>query len=199
MKQRTKVDSTMKYISLHFKQSYNYKKYSPNTVSPGNGKGREGRVKCYTVINGKAQPIRQSLQVGSTLWKILRKKNNLYFKLQQRASKLILLSTPPGSDSPIRSSNSESPFPRPPTALHRRPLPPPPPLCCPCQGPPAQNLTLSPTVREPSHYLPRGRELGPKCAAGGERKVLYAAKKEVKMNQIMVILMQGTHPILSLA
>lgn len=36
---------------------------------------------------------------------------------------------------------------------------------------------LSPTVQEPSHYLPQACELGPNCASGGERKVLYAAKR----------------------
>lgn len=96
------------------------------------------------------------------------------------ASELTTLSIPPGSDSSIHSSNSESSFPRPPVALHRRPLPPLPSLLCPCQGPPVQNLTLSPTVREPSHYLPRACEMGPKYAAGGERKVLYTAKKKLK-------------------
>lgn len=41
--------------------SYNYKKCSPNAISMGNGKDREGKEKLYMVINGKEQPIRQSL------------------------------------------------------------------------------------------------------------------------------------------
>lgn len=32
---------------MRFTALKNYKKYSPNTISPGNGKGIEGRMKCH--------------------------------------------------------------------------------------------------------------------------------------------------------
>lgn len=39
------------------------------------------------------------------------------------------------------------------------------------------SIPLSPTAQEPSHYLPQACELGSNCAAGRERKVLYAAER----------------------